>query len=152
MQRSILAPIQPLGGPTDTVPTETSSNDSRRPTSNSLIVPGTTMAVVPTAQSTSTSRPRNARRVYTNTPPNRGNSASSRNLSGTNLRPELQQMMDAMAESNRALFCRSLREILQDHDEVMERLHHARVNNDSISESFYNNLRKKLEAELDALA
>jgi hypothetical protein len=61
MQRSILAPIQPLGGPTDMVPIETSSNASRLPTSDSLVIPGTTMAVVPIALSTSFSRPQNAR-------------------------------------------------------------------------------------------
>jgi hypothetical protein len=68
MQRSILAPIQPLGGPTDTVPIETSSNESRHPTSNSLIIPGTTMAVIPIAQSSSTFRPQKTRRVSNSTP------------------------------------------------------------------------------------
>ena len=66
MQRSILAPIQPLGAPTDTVPIETSTNASRRPTSDSLVVPGTTMVVVLIAQFTSFSRRRNARRVSNN--------------------------------------------------------------------------------------
>jgi hypothetical protein len=61
-------------------------------------------------------------------------------------------MMDVIAESNRALFCHSLREVLQDHDEVMERLHNAWVNNDSAIKLFYDNLRNKLEAELDAFA
>ncbi len=60
--------------------------------------------------------------------------------------------MEATAASNRALFRRSIWEVLQDHDEVMERLENARINNDSATLSFYDNLRKKLEAELDALA
>jgi hypothetical protein len=102
MQRSILAPIQQLGGATDSVPTETFSNESHRPTSNSLIMPGTTMAVVSIAQSTSTFRPRNVKHVCNNTPPNCSSSESSCNQSNFNLRPELQQMMDMMAASNQA--------------------------------------------------
>jgi hypothetical protein len=60
-------------------------------------------------------------------------------------------MMDMMVASSRALFHHSLHEVLQDYDEVMVRLFHARSNDDSITELFYDNLCKKLEAELDAL-
>ena len=64
--------------------------------------------------------------VYPTTPPNRSSSESSRNHSNSKLRPGLQQMIDMMATSNQALFRHSLHEILQDHDEVMEHLFHAR--------------------------
>ncbi len=120
MQRSILAPVQPLGGPTDTVPVETSSNEARHPTSTSLIVTGTTMTVAPIAQSTSITRPQNARCVSNNIPTNHSSNGSLCNLSGTNLHPEFQQMMEVMTASNRDLFHCSFREVLQDHDEVME--------------------------------
>ncbi len=87
-----------------------------------------------------------------NIPTNCSSNGLLRNVSGSNLHPEFQQMMEAMTASNRDLFHCSFREVLQDHDEVMERLQIARSNNDSATELFYSNLHKKLEAELDALA
>ncbi len=68
----------------------------------------------------------------------------------TNVRPDLSQMLDAMNNSNRALFHRSFCEVLQDQDDVMERLALARQANDTRSEALYETLRKKLKAELDA--
>jgi len=57
-----------------------------------------------------------------------------------------------MENSNRALFRRSLREVLLDLDDVAERLSLARQAQDNRSVSLYEGLRDKLEAELRAVS
>ncbi len=62
MQRTILPPVQPLGGPADQITNETSTSRSRHVSSNLLIVEGGSMAIVPVVNSTSvTPRPANTR-------------------------------------------------------------------------------------------
>lgn len=56
----------------------------------------------------------------------------------SNVCPNLSQMLEAMNNSNRALLCHSLCEVLQDLDDVLERLARARQAND-----------EKIETELD---
>ncbi len=106
------------------------------------------MSVVPVSHSTASgTEKKNSRRVSTDispVPKGRGTSGSN------NIRSDLSQMLEVMNTSNRALFQRSLREVLQDQDDVMERLALARQENDASSEALYETLRKKLEAELNA--
>jgi hypothetical protein len=58
--------------------------------------------------------------------------------------------MEAMNASNRSLFRRSIKEILEDYDLVKDRLAQARSDNDAKALDLYNNLRKNLEAELQS--
>jgi hypothetical protein len=67
MQRTVLPPVQPLGGATNRIVSETSTSRSRSISSTSLIVEGGSMAVVPVINATTatTPRPVNTRRVST---------------------------------------------------------------------------------------
>ncbi len=68
----------------------------------------------------------------------------------SNSRPEISHFMEAMNASNRSLFRRSIKEILEDYDLVKDRLAQARSDNDAKALDLYNNLRKNLEAELQS--
>jgi hypothetical protein len=100
------------------------------------------MTIMPVSHSTASgAKKRNFRRVSTDVSPvpkGRGTLGSS------NIRPDLSQMLDSLNNSNRALFRRSLREVLQDRDDVLERLAAARQANDTRSEALYESLHKKL--------
>ena len=79
----------------------------------------------------------------------------SRGVSGSrvsNVRSDLSQILKAMENSNRALFHRSLHEVLLDLDDVTERLALVRQANDTRSVTLYEGLHEKLEAELYAVS
>lgn len=65
----------------------------------------------------------------------------------TNVHPDLLEMLDAMNNSNHALFRRLLREVLHDQDDMMERLALAMRANDTMSETLYDNLCMLLQGE-----
>jgi hypothetical protein len=141
--------VQPLGGQTTGIVNETAANRSRQLTSNSLIVEGGTMEVVPVSNSTAiTPRPVNARCVSTGSQRHRSSGQQPNSLS--NSRPEISHFMEAMNASNRSLFRRSIKEILEDYDLVKNRLAQARSDDDAEALDLYNNLRKNLEAELQS--
>ena len=143
MQRTILPPVLPLGPCGNQIVNETSSNKSRQPSSNSLIVDGGSMRVVPVAQSTGTTpRPVNSRRVSTSSQCRRISNGDSSHDS------RFSEMMQMMESSNRKLFRRSYREVLEDYDVMKARLAKARADNDIESEQLFDDLCKKLLAEL----
>ena len=153
MQRSIITPAEPFGNvvPSDHLPNETSTSTARHQSSNTLVVNGGTMSVVPVTHSTASSGKKKSRRVSTDVSP----VPKSRGVSGSrvsNVRSDLSQILEAMENSNRALFRRSLREVLLDLDDVAERLSLARQAQDNRSVSLYEGLRDKLEAELRAVS
>ncbi len=155
MQRTILHPIQPLGEPTNQLVTETSTSRSRQQSSNSLIVEGGSMALIPISNSASTTpRPVNTRHVSSGSLSRRGSNGQilSTTSSNNNMHPELSHFMEAMNASNKSLFRRSYKEVLEDYDIVKERLVRARQDNDVEAEDLYNNMRKNLEAELQSTA
>ncbi len=151
MQRTILPPVQPLGEHTNIITNETSNSRSRRETSNSLVVDGGTMTVVPVANSTSTTpRPVNTRRIsITSVNRRNGGHQVSSNLA-SNAHFDRAGIIEALNESNRSLFRRSYKEVIEDLDLVKERLVQARNENDHDEVELYNNLRKKLLDELQA--
>ncbi len=151
MQRTILPPVQPLGGTTDQLFNETSSSRSHQLSSNSLIVESGSMAVVPVVNSTiATPRPVNSRHISTGGFSRRGSSSQASLVSASHRHHDMQGIMDAMNSSNRALFRRSYKEVLEDFDLVNERLVRARTENDRDGVELYNNLCKKLVDELHA--
>jgi hypothetical protein len=149
MQRSILTPNQPLGiVQSNQLHNETSTGEATQPSSNSLVAQGSSIAVAPVSHSTATTtRKRNATCVSTDISPHNNGCGS---LGNSNAHAEISQMMEVFTQSNHALFHRSYREVLQDHDNVMERLTVACATNNNDQKQFYDNLQKKLEAELDA--
>ncbi len=130
MLRSILTPNQPLGIIQSNQPrNETSTRETSQPSSNSLVAQGSSIVVAPVCHSTATTtRKRNARRVSTDISP-RNNGHGS--LGNSSARADISQLMDAFNQSNNALFRRSVREVLQDHDDVMDRLAAARATNNN---------------------
>jgi hypothetical protein len=151
MQTSILTPNQPLGIVQSNQPrNETSTGEATRPSSHSLVTQGSSIEVAPVSHSTAatTTRKRNARRVSSDISPHTDGCGSTRS---SNVRAEISQMMEAFTQSNNALFRRSYKEILQDHDDVMDRLAAAHTTNNQDRLLFYENIRKKIEAELAAM-
>jgi len=61
MQRSIITPAEPFGNvvPSDHLPNETSTSTARHQSSNTLVVNGGTMSVVPVTHSTASSSKKN---------------------------------------------------------------------------------------------
>ncbi len=55
-----------------------------------------------------------------------------------------------MNTSNRTLFQRSVKEILEDYDLVKDRLAQARADDDADALDLYNNLHKNLESEIQS--
>jgi hypothetical protein len=148
MQRTILPPVQPLGEATNQIVNETSASRSRQATSNSLIVEGGNMIVLPASNSTATTpRPMNVRRVSTGSQ-SRRTSGLVTNSTGSDSHREISSFMEAMNASNRSLFRRSYKEVLEDYDMAKQRLAQARADNDDDDEKLYSNLLKKLETEL----
>ncbi len=103
------------------------------------------MTVLPVANSTSTTpRPVNTRRVsITSVNRHSGVHQVSSNL-GSNTHFDRAGIIDALNESNRSLFRRSYKEVIEDLDLVKERLVQARNENDHDEVELYNNLHKKL--------
>ncbi len=66
------------------------------------------------------------------------------------MHPETSHFLEAMNASNKSLFRRSCKEVLEDLDMVKERLAQARYNNDADEIELYNNLCKNLLAELQS--
>jgi hypothetical protein len=99
------------------------------------------MAVVFVSHSTASSSTKKTSRWLSNDisplPKGRGTVVPS------NVRPDLLQMLDAINHSNCALFHRLLHEVLQDRDDMLERLALDRQANDTSLEALYENLRKK---------
>jgi hypothetical protein len=58
--------------------------------------------------------------------------------------------MEAMNASNRCLFQRSYKEVLEDYDDVKGRVARARDEKNSNEEELFNNLLKNLGAELQS--
>ncbi len=105
MQRMILPPVQPLGGPTNHIVNEASTSRSRQHSSNSLIVQNGSMAVVPiTTSATTTPRPINTRRVSTGSLSRHENISNGSSNSASNMHPEISHFMEAMNASNKSLF------------------------------------------------
>ncbi len=95
MQRTILPPAQPLGGRTNHIINETSTNRSRQHSSNSLIVQNGSMAVVPiTTSAMTTPRPINSRHVSTGSLTCHGNIGNGSSNSASNMHPEISHFME----------------------------------------------------------
>jgi hypothetical protein len=139
MQRSPFTPAEPFVNvvPSDQLPNKMSNSVTCHQSTNTLVVNGGIISVGPFSN-------RNAcdakitRTVSTNISPVPKSHGASGSKS-SNVCPDLSQMLEAMNNSNRALLCRSLCEVLQDLDDVLERLARARQVND-----------EKIETELDA--
>ncbi len=107
--------------------------------------------MVPVVNSTiTTPRPVNSRCISTGSFSRRGSSSQASLVSTSHRHHDMQGIMDAMNSSNRALFRRSYKEVLEDFDLVNERLVPAHTENDRDGVELYNNLRKKLVDELHA--
>ncbi len=149
MQRTILAPTPPLGYNINELVSETSTSASRQPSSNSLIIEGGSMRVVPAAQSTATTpRPITGRRVSTSSQSLRNNNNQVASSSHFSLDNRLSSMMEAMESSNQKLFRRSYQEVLEDYDVMKARLAKAHEENDAASVQLFDDLCNKLLAEL----
>ncbi len=144
MQRIILIPQQSLGNAhSSQVPNETSTVEAIRPSSNSLAAQGSSLVVVPVSHSTAlTTRKKNVHHVSSDVSLHHG----SGSLGNSTAPAEILQLMNAFTQSNNALFSRSYREVLQDHNNVVERLAAACAINNNDQMAFYDNLQKKLEA------
>ncbi len=66
MQRSIFTPAQPFGNvvPSDQLPNESSNATACHPSTNTLVVNGGTMSIVPVCHFTATSKKKNLLGVY----------------------------------------------------------------------------------------
>ncbi len=100
------------------------------------------MSVVPISHSTAlVQKKKNSRCVSIDiSPVPKGHGTFGSN----NVHSDILHLLDAMNNSNRLQFQHSLCEVLQDQDDVMERLVLARQANDTTSDALYKNLRKKI--------
>jgi hypothetical protein len=108
MQHTILAPVPLLGSNINELVSEISTSKSRQPSTNSLIVEGGSMRVVPTVQSTATKpRPITGRRVSTSSQSLRNSNGQTATSSCCSSDNRLSEMMEMMEPSSWKLYQKS---------------------------------------------